>query len=299
MHMEKRKAVASFCVILVIVLAGSFASLAWFYFPVSQNVNLSTDHTEEVNVHLYEMQLVDTDYLFQGLDAEGNPAALNLSHDWSFFQWGDEYLLESDAVHYFALECVCDTDTLKAGKAKLVMDFTLRGTSQDVSEEDEAPIYLPFEFITVDYAIVKTNMNDYTITAQRTATQVRSMADEDFTRVSFVEDDANSTDEVLVKEGTAEYTYQALLIGDVEIPYFTRTTGTAPNIKEEFRSVIIFKLTADPEIVTSVMNAYERSHNNGFGSLVEVTITNSITINCNIRTVPVKPLQTNEGGGQP
>lgn len=281
---------------VILVLALSVVSLAWFYFPTSQNVNLASDEKKDVSVRLYKMELVGTEQQFQEVTPAGNPGTLALSHRWSFFQWGEEYILESEAVQYFALECVCDTEALTAGRVELALDVTLQCTSNDLDEDEERTFFLQVDFVDLAYAIVKTSMNDYAVTSQTAAVQARAIEDAAFTSLTFTSDATLSTDEIGVKKGLGRYTYTELLDQTSNpIPYFTRTTGTVPETTDQFRSVIIFKLTADQSIVTDALNDFARRYQRLYDHLIEIDLINSFTVNCNLRTVPVKT-ETEEGG---
>lgn len=279
---------------VILVLALSVISLAWFYFPTSQNVNLSSDEKKDVSVRLYKMELVGTEQLFSEVSPAGSSAvdsgALAFSNNWSFFQWGDEYLLENETVQYFALECVCDTEALTAGKVALALDVTLRCTSNDVNDDEEQTMFLKVDFVDLAYAVVKSNMNDYIITSQTAAVGARALDYASFTSVTLTTDATLSTDEVEVRKGLGSYTYLELLDPNTSepVPYFTRTTGTAPDTTDQFRSVIIFKLTADADIVTDALNEFRLTYPALFDGLIEVNLVNTFTVSCNLRTVPVK-----------
>ena len=280
---------------IIVALALSLVSLAWFYFPTSQNVNLASDEKKDVDVELYKMELVGTEQLFQAVSPAGNPEVLTFSHNWSLFQWGDEYILENDAVQYFALLCTCDTEVLTAGKVALALDVTVRCTSNDLDDAEEQTYYLPVDFVSLEYAVVKSNINSYTVTSQAASVQARTMEDEAFTSISLTDDNTQSDDQYLVRHGIGTYTYVEILDNSSEpIPYFTKTTGTIPDTIDQFRSVIIVKLTADAEIVTNALNAFRLAEPELFDGLIEIDLINTITVNCNLRTVPVKT--ETEGG---
>lgn len=53
-------------------------------------------------------------------------ATYAIEETYEFFQWGDEYICEDeDAIHYYALECICDSEACTDGYIKSVLSANL------------------------------------------------------------------------------------------------------------------------------------------------------------------------------
>ena len=283
-----KKTLNTFIVLLVAATLLSLSVYAWFYFPTSQNVNLATADKKDLQIRLYKMDLDGLNYRFIE-EPVGSSSVINLSHTWSFFQWGDEYLIENEEEQLFALECICDTDIFESGKIKLVLDFDMVCTSDDINELVEAEsCYALFQFVDISYHIIDSDITSYDITSRAASLQAQNMTDLDFTEITLTETGSTTSSSTL--EGDVNYIYVDHFENNVPVNYYTQTVGAPPNTTERFRSVIIIKIKANQALVTSAMNGYANDPRTkeGFGYLSELDLINNLTLTCTLRTVPAK-----------
>ena len=291
-HLSK-SAINTLVILLISAILVSLSVYAWFYFPSSQNVNLSTADQKELEIHLYKMDLDGLNYRFIEVNPPENSSAISLNHTWSFFQWGEEYLLENEDEQLFALECICETDIFESGKIALALGLNMMCTSDNMNaalHEEIEPYYALLQFVNVSYHIIDTDITSYDITSQAASVQAQNMTGADFTSITLTE--SGSTTETITYEGNVNYIYvdryeEDNFGQDVAVDYYTQTIGEVPNTTKRFRSVIIIKITADQQLVSDAMNEY-KDIVTGFDYLSELNLVNQLTLTCNLRTVPEK-----------
>ncbi len=279
--MKNNKIFFASIVVLLCVLAISTVTFAWFYFPTIQSINIETANDLPFDINLYELKRNSNNELrFAKVDiAENSDGTIDdtikINSEFGFYQWGAEYICETELAQYYAIECLYNSNAYADGKLKVVIDFDDVSSSNYVS--DEGVKYLNFMFANVCYAYCPNGSID--LTSAAAVTEAQSNKEGYYTLIEF-EGESDSTVSEVVYDATIEQN-----IYDLKSSVYTNVYQKQSEDDEgidTFRLIIFIKLEADEKGVADNLDGIE------FGSLTELDIINALNIKISFRSIPQK-----------
>lgn len=274
----KKKLIILSASAITIALISIAVVYGWFYYA-SRDTTLSSDDALDITTNLYSID-VNTPTVTKA-SADATTSSYSLSCDYSFFQWGDEYIIEDDSPRYYALECIYNDDTYISGRFRSILEFSLKcyagsvdgtNTGLTYTYNDES-VPLRFDIAKVSYAFA-----DNTLDLTKASDVVSAVSSASFTSLSFSGDDSDYTADYYELSSSVN-----TLFTDDSAPTFAYDSNS------KIRLIYLIKVEPNTENVNTYMNgdASEEIFD-ALGSELYIYLSNVLTITDTFRSVPLK-----------
>ena len=260
--------------VLSLLLAGTV--FAWFYFPSSKNLIIETAPDLDVEVSVYHMEVNEGNdsYEFVLVDLDKNDI-FTVNTSLVFFHWGGEYICESNKDDYYAIVLTYNSSSFSNhGNLKALLGANVECSSSFYYEdENEEEINLRFPIVELSYSVASTNQLN--LLSSSAVVEARNAS---YTNITLNgEDDQN--DPSFIVTGVGEKLFSSLDSRQYVETFLNEESQTDTRLK----IVFFVKLTAAEGYVNTIMQDLEES----FGSALSISIANQITIQADLRSVPM------------
>ena len=251
---------------------------AWFYFPSSKNLIINTAPNLDINVELYHLEanLENDTYQFVQVDTLNQETnTFEIDTDLVFFQWGNDYICESNKDSYYAIVATYDSNTFSSqGNLKLMLDTNIICSSEYYYHNNEGDnINIRFPIVDLSYAIAPNNHID--LSTQAASLESRNIT---YTPLTLAGEDDQSEPNYTVSCLT-----ETLMSTLNSIQYIETYINDESQVDSRIKIVIYLKVTAAEEKVKESMRGLSTS----FGSALSILINNQLTVSTNFRSVPM------------
>mgnify|MGYP000941615165 CR=1 FL=1 len=264
---KKQKAILlSILSIVILVAILITASLAWFYFPTTQNVTIYTDINYEIDVDLYKYDS-ELEYFIQaGLNVEQDTVVANDGLTTTFVEWGGVFYPTVPFTNYYMLILTYPDSNFLNGYLEADIRMMLTSGMNETEPNDKVL------YTNLSYAIAPDANIDPA--SASTITQAQSMqyiqlflppyptVIPDGAPVDYMDDDHLNIS--LLNLNELQYTYT-----------------TAEDTR--CRLVLFIKIVSD---ATHIAQSIE--DNNVSLNTIQIETSNIYTFTCNFRSIPYK-----------
>ncbi len=274
----KKKLIILSASAITIALISIAVVYGWFYYA-SRDTTLSSDDALDITTNLYSINLDDSTVTAETVDS--TTSSFSLSCNYSFFQWGDEYIIEDDSPSYYALECIYNDDTYISGRFRSILEFSLKCYSGSVDGNNDGLTYtyndesvpLRFDIAKVSYAFA-----DNTLDLTEEADVVSAVSSASFTSLSLSGEDSDYTTDYYELNSSVN-----TLFTDASAPEFAYDSNS------KIRVIYLIKVEPNTENVNTYMNGDASEEIlDALGSELYIYLSNVLTITDTFRSVPLK-----------
>ena len=272
---NKKMLILSFLALIVLFASMISVTFAWFYFPSSKNLIINTVPELEIDIDLYHLEANDESgsYLFRKINAQNGK--LTVDSSLVFFHWGTEFICESNKEDYYAIVATYDSSEFSAqGNLKAMLDATIVCSSESYYEDEQTGEMINFRIPVVQLAYAFANSNSLNLTQSVATAEARGAT---YTDISMLgeDDQANAS-------FTVTGNVEQVLSGLNSAQYVQNYTNEEDQATSRIKVIIFIKVTADEDYVTESLLDIERN----FGSDLAIVVSNELTINTTLRSVP-------------
>ena len=264
---KKRKAILLSALSIVLLIAILItASVAWFYFPTTQNVTIYTDVHYEINVELYQYSSSLGYFTQAGLNDEQDTVIANSGLTTTFVEWGGVFYPTVPFTNYYMLILTYPDSNFLNGYLEADLSMMLRSGMNGLEPNDKV-IYT-----NIAYSIAPdANINPASTSA---ITQVQSaqyiqiflppapIEAPEGAPVDYIDDDHLNIS--LLDLNSQQYTY-------------TTAEGT------QCRLVLFIRINSDASRIRQTID-----DNNVPVNVVQIVTNNIYTFSCNFKSIPYK-----------
>ena len=135
---RKRKAILLSALSIVLLIAILItASVAWFYFPTTQNVTIYTDVHYEINVDLYQYSSSLGYFTQAGLNDEQDTVIANSGLTTTFVEWGGVFYPTVPFTNYYMLILTYPDSNFLNGYLEADLSMMLRSGMNGLEPNDK------------------------------------------------------------------------------------------------------------------------------------------------------------------
>lgn len=258
-----------FIIVLLLTLLIT-VSVAWFYFPTTQNVTIFTDINYEIGVDLYEYKSNLGSFVQAGLNDDEDSVVANTSSPTTFVEWGGVFYPTLSFMNYYMLVLTYPDSNFLNGYLNADLNIEL---SAGMHEDDENNL-VPNDkilYTKIAYAIAPNANLDPLVDSSQLIMQAQAASYtflfnppniDPEAPLDFMDDDHLNIS--LLNLAPAQYTNVTPLNTQCRIILFIRIESDASHIAQSI---------AENEIAVDV---------------VQITTANIYSFSCNFRSIPFK-----------
>ena len=275
--MTKKRIILSITLITLLLLLIGGVTVAWFYFPLTQNVIINSDTDYSIGFNLYKLD-TDTNHFVQINDSDDDNTdyVLTGNAEASFYKWGSGYYSDFAFVDYYVLELTYPDNTFNDGLGKFIITSYLSATGSMEDNDDNIQV----EFMKLSYAVCSLANRD--IGGSDIVTEAKASSTT-YTPLTFTNNSNTlSTDTNYYKENELN-----IVLRDLNTSQYCYSTTVNNETVESCRVLIFLKLEDNPSNISGEVSELGLSL-----SSISITVANYYNISAVLRSVPYKPVPT-------
>lgn len=266
---------ASFLIIVLLLSLLVTVSMAWFYFPTTQNVTIYTDINHEINVELYRYNNVGA--FVQSTPVQLNPGdeketvISNSGEATTFVEWGGIFYPTLSFTNYYMLVLTYPESNFSNGYLNVELHMELFSGMHENPDNTLSPND-KILYTNIAYAVApNANMDPLSVSAPSKAQA--ALYTSLFTPI---------IPPVVTTETPPDFMYEdhlSILLKDLDEEQYTNRTESG----EECRIILFIRIESDASHIASSIAQHDIATD-----VVQIATNNIYKFSCNFRSEPFK-----------